>query len=81
MPSSSSGDRFLGGANQSMGDNLSRNERTVFTSYRLVGALLLFGGAGWLLDRSMDTAPWLLLTGILVGILVGFVGLYRLVRR
>ena len=34
-------------------------------------------GLGWLLDRWLGTAPWLLVTGIVVG---SAVGLYEFVR-
>lgn len=42
----------------------------------LIFAVLALGG--WWLDRKLDTSPWLLLLGCLIGI-VG--GLYRLIRR
>jgi F0F1-type ATP synthase assembly protein I len=73
-------DPILGGA-KSMEDNLTRNEPTVFASYGLIGAILLFGGAGYFLDRWLDTAPWLLLAGLGAGVIVGFARLYGLVRR
>ena len=73
--------RFLADANESMERNLTGNESTILASYRLIGALLFLGGAGYLLDRWLDSAPWLLLLGLAVGAFVGFVGLYRLVRR
>jgi F0F1-type ATP synthase assembly protein I len=75
------GRRFVADANESMERNLTRNESTILASYRLIGALLFLGGAGYLLDRWLETAPWLLLLGLTVGVGVGFVGLYRLVRR
>lgn len=54
-------------------------ERSMATSYGLIGAILLFGGIGYLLDRQLHTAPWLLLMGLILAIIVGFVGLGRLV--
>jgi ATP synthase protein I len=80
MPNGS-GNRFLARANESMQRNLTRNESTILASYRLIGAILFLGGAGYMLDRWMGTAPWLLLSGLAIGITVGFFGLYRLVRR
>jgi F0F1-type ATP synthase assembly protein I len=74
-------DRFLAGANESLERNLNRNETTIFASYRLIGAILFFGGAGYLLDRSLETGPWLLLVGLLIGVSVGLVGIARLIRR
>ena len=80
MPKRSS-DRFIAGANRSLEEILTRNERSIFASYRLVGAILLFGGAGYLLDRWLLTTPWLLLVGLITGVAVGFLGLIRVVRK
>ena len=68
-------------ANESMERNLTRNESTIFASYGLVGAILFFAAAGYLLDRWLDSGPWLLLGGLLTGLAVGFFGLLRAVRR
>jgi F0F1-type ATP synthase assembly protein I len=81
MPKRQASSRFIAGANRSMEEILTRNERTIFASYRLVGAILLFGAAGYLLDRWLMTTPWLLMVGLLTGIAVGFLGLLRVVRR
>ena len=35
-------------------------------------AVLSFMGVGWLLDRWLDTGPWLLVAGIVLGSVVGF---------
>ena len=74
-------DRFLAGANESLERNLNKNESTIFASYRLIGAIFFFGGAGFLLDRSLETSPWLLLLGLLTGVSAGFLGIARLIRR
>ena len=71
----------MAGANESMERNLTRYESTIFASYGLVGAILFFAAAGYLLDRWLDSSPWLLLGGLLTGMAVGFFGLLRAVRR
>lgn len=38
-------------------------------------------GLGWLLDRWLGTAPWLVVTGIVVGAGVGFYQFIRLLSR
>jgi len=38
----------------------------------LVSAVVTWAGIGWLLDRWLGTAPWLLLIGILIGSATGF---------
>lgn len=50
-------------------------------SYTLIGAIVLLGGAGYFADRWLDTSPWLLLIGLLLGIIVGFYELARVVWR
>lgn len=64
-----------GEANKALQDALDRNEPRILASYGLVGAILVLGGIGYAADRWMDTAPWLLLAGLLLGIVVGFVNL------
>ncbi len=43
----------------------------------LVAAILIFLAIGWFLDRRLNTSPWLLLLGIIIGSILGF---YQLVR-
>jgi F0F1-type ATP synthase assembly protein I len=50
-------------------------------SYGLVGAIVLFGAVGYLLDRTLNTAPWLVISGVLVGVAVGFYAVGMLIRR
>lgn len=38
----------------------------------LVAAMLLWGGAGWALDRWLGSGPWLTVVGSLVGYAAGF---------
>ena len=74
-------DHVTAHANEAMETNLSRNESTIFASSGLVGAILLFGAAGYLLDRWLYTSPWLLLVGLLTAMAIGFFGLLRAVGR
>lgn len=50
-------------------------------SYSLIGAILLLGGLGYLADSWLGTEPWLLLLGLLLGLVVGFYELARVVWR
>ena len=45
--------------------------------FTLISAVLVGGGIGYLLDRWLHTAPFLLLLGGLVGFAGGFVDLLR----
>ncbi len=38
----------------------------------LIAALLIWGGAGWLVDRWLGSGPWLTILGALVGYAAGF---------
>jgi F0F1-type ATP synthase assembly protein I len=66
---------------QSLEDNVTRSGSAIAASYTLVGAILLLGGIGYLLDRWRGTAPWFLLTGLLLGMIVGFYELAKTVYR
>ena len=68
-------------ANESMQRDLSRNEPTIFASYGLIGAIVLFGAAGYLLDRWLGSSPWLSLSGLATGAAIGFFGLLKASRR
>jgi ATP synthase protein I len=37
----------------------------------LISAIVTWAGIGWLSDRWLDTAPWLLMLGILIGSVLG----------
>ena len=68
-------------SNEFLQQTLDRGEPGIFASYGLIGAILFLGGAGYLLDWWLGTGPWLLLTGLLVGVTAGFYGLVRSARR
>jgi len=44
---------------------------------QFAGAIVLFLFVGRWLDDRLGTEPWLLLTGVMVGAVAGFVSLYR----
>ena len=46
-----------------------------------VAATLLGLSLGWWLDRKLDTAPWLLLLGLAVGLAAGFKNLFDFSNR
>lgn len=73
--------QFLARSLQSLQDNIRRAGPAATASYSLIGAILLLGGGGYLVDRWLGTAPWGLLAGLLVGIVVGFYELAKAVWR
>jgi F0F1-type ATP synthase assembly protein I len=46
-------------------------------AYTLIGGIMLFGAAGYGLDRWLGSEPWMLIGGLMAGIVVGF---YELVK-
>jgi F0F1-type ATP synthase assembly protein I len=64
-------------ATRSLQDNVSRSGTVAGASYTLIGAILLFGGVGYAIDRWQGTSPWFLLAGLLLGVVVGF---YELIK-
>jgi F0F1-type ATP synthase assembly protein I len=74
-------DPFVRGATKSLKENLDRGEPVIVASYSIVGAILLLGGAGYLVDRWLETLPWFSLAGVSVGLCVAFYALIRAARR
>jgi len=79
MPDKS--DPFVRGATKSLQENLDKGEAVIFASYSIVGGILLLGGAGYLIDRWLETLPWFSLAGVAVGLCVGFYALITAARR
>jgi F0F1-type ATP synthase assembly protein I len=44
----------------------------VAAGYTLIGAIVLLGGTGYALDSWLETSPWFLLGGLILGLVVGF---------
>jgi F0F1-type ATP synthase assembly protein I len=64
-------------AARSFQDNVSRSGAVAGASYTLVGAIILLGGIGYAIDAWQGTAPWFLVSGLALGIIVGF---YELIK-
>lgn len=50
-------------------------------SYSLIGGVLVMGLLGYFLDNWLDTKPWLLIIGLLMGLFSGFYQLAKTVWR
>lgn len=48
---------------------------------QIVLTMLIFVGAGYFLDQRLGTTPWLLLAGTLMGMVVVFIYLFRIVGQ
>lgn len=73
--------RFIQRSLKAFQDNVTRAGPAAGASYTLIGAILLLGGLGYAADRWWDTSPWLLLGGLMLGLIVGFYELARAVWR
>ena len=58
------------------------------SSGAIIGAVMALSSSivsclivGWLLDRWLGTSPWLIVVGILVGSVAGFMHLIRVMSR
>ena len=78
MPDQS--DRFRSNTNQSMQSNLDRGEPIIFASYSIVGAVVLLGGLGYVLDRRFGTEPWFFLAGASIGLCIAFYTVIKTAR-
>jgi F0F1-type ATP synthase assembly protein I len=80
MPDDENG-LFLARSLRFLQENLRRSGPAVVAGYTLIGAIGLFGGAGYALDAWQGTSPWFLVSGLLLGVVVGFYELAKLVFR
>ena len=64
-------------ATRAFQDNVSQAAPAASASYTLVGGIILLGGIGYAVDRWWGTSPWGLVSGLVLGIVVGF---YELIK-
>ena len=64
-------------AARSLQENLAQSGPVAGASYTLIGAILLLGGIGYAVDKWLGAAPWFLMSGLGLGIVVGF---YELIK-
>ncbi|MBI4471858.1 MAG: AtpZ/AtpI family protein [Acidobacteria bacterium] len=72
---------FLARSLRYLQENLRRSGPAVVAGYTLIAAIVLFGGIGYALDAWRGTTPWFLVTGLLLGVIVGFFELAKIVWR
>ena len=66
---------------QTMQDSAESAGSAAGASYTLIGAILLLGGLGYGIDRWRGTSPWFLFGGLVLGLVVGFYELAKVVWR
>jgi F0F1-type ATP synthase assembly protein I len=72
---------FLARSLKALQENFRRAGPAAAAGYTLMGSILLLGGIGYAVDRWRGTSPWFLLIGLLLGLVVGFLELAKLVFR
>jgi F0F1-type ATP synthase assembly protein I len=61
--------------------NVQRSGPAASVSYTLIGAIILLGGIGYVIDSWQGTSPWGLLGGLVLGLIVGFYELAKTLWR
>jgi ATP synthase protein I len=63
-------------------ENVTRKSGLVYAAVlSFVLSTIVLMGFGWALDRWLNTSPWLIVAGIVVGAGVGFYQFIRLLSR
>jgi F0F1-type ATP synthase assembly protein I len=60
---------------------LEATQRAMAVSYGVIAAIVVFVAIGYLLDRALNTSPWLLFAGLAIGLSIGFYALVSLIRQ
>ena len=50
-------------------------------SYGLIASILIFTYFGWMIDREIDSSPFAILIGMLLGMIIGFYHLIKVVGK
>jgi F0F1-type ATP synthase assembly protein I len=79
MPDEDNQSSFLARSVKSLQVNVRTADSAAMVSYTLIGAIILLGGIGFGLDWWLNTSPWCLLAGLLLGLIVGFYELAKAV--
>lgn len=74
-------DPFLKRSTEALQNSAEQAGPAAGAGYTLIGAIMLFGLIGYGLDRWRGTAPWFLVGGLLLGIIVGMYELAKTVWR
>jgi F0F1-type ATP synthase assembly protein I len=70
---------FLGRSLRYMQESLRKSGSAAAAGYTLIGAIGLLGGIGYAVDAWRGTSPWFLIAGLLLGIIVGFFELAKII--
>jgi len=74
-------DSFLARSLRQTQENLRRAGPAATAGYTLLGSIIMLGGIGYAVDSWRGTSPWFLLAGLLLGVVVGFFELAKVIWR
>ena len=66
---------------RSFQESIKRAGPIAAASYALIGAIVLLGLIGYVIDRWLGSSPWFLVGGLLLGIIVGFYDLAKTIWK
>ena len=72
---------FLKRSLEYMQETLRKSGPAAVAGYTLLASILVLGGIGYALDAWRGTSPWFLVAGLILGIIVGFVELAKIIWR
>jgi F0F1-type ATP synthase assembly protein I len=72
---------FLARSLRFMQESLRKSGPAAAAGYTLIAAIGVFGGIGYALDAWRGTSPGFLIAGLLLGIVVGFLELAKIIWR
>ena len=70
---------FLARSLRQTQENLRQAGPAAMVGYTLLGAIVVMGGIGYAVDVWLDASPWFLLVGLLIGVVVGFFELAKVI--
>ena len=50
-------------------------------SYGLIASILIFTYFGWIIDRKIDSSPFAIIIGMILGMIIGFYHLIKVVSK
>jgi F0F1-type ATP synthase assembly protein I len=62
---------FFARSARELQENAERAGPAAGASYTLIGAIIVLGGIGYAIDAWRGTSPWGLVSGLLLGVVVG----------
>jgi F0F1-type ATP synthase assembly protein I len=72
---------FLARSLKYMQETLRKSGPAAVAGYTLLASILVLGGIGYAVDAWRGTSPWFLVAGLILGIIVGFVELAKIIWR